>query len=652
MGHSLQRKRSAVTGFLALISYFFLFVHTQSVNGQQGQITLVSVNSTGSGTGNALSGGTGGFYSFRITPDGRYVLFYSEATDIVPLGAIRASDIFVRDLQTGQTKMVSINMTGSSGSSRFGLISDNGRFVAFTGFVNNLVNNDTNSSQDVFLRDMESGTTKLVSLNAAGTASGALGGSDLLDITPDARFIVFSSHAVDLTSHPDGNDLGTDIYVRDVVNNVTKLVSVNSAGTASGNGTSFGGKISADGRYVVFTSQASDLVANDTNTRDVFVRDLQTNTTKRVSTNAAGNGGGNGESFGGIVDKGGRFVVFATRATNLSALPDTNQFAEVFIYDIQADSKRLLTVNATGTGTGGGAALAGNDHGVEYSISADGRFVAFMSQQTSLVTNDTNRTGDDVFLYNIATQTKSLVSVNLAGTSGASGGSFKPTISDDGRYVAFESMANDLVSTADEPGGFTTDIFLRDVVKGETYLVSLNRAGTRTGNRSSFQPLITSDGKRLVFLSLASDLITNDLNGFDEDVFVFSLSNPAAPLLLKEESSERAIALDSVTHVAGPFPLLNPFNFSEDQRTRISLFVWGLDLLPGEDKTAVTVNAEDSQHTVFPLTVEHVGAQDGLPGTKQVVVKLPDGVVGPADLWVTVTLRGLTSNRALVKIKS
>ena len=653
MGRSLlQPQRSALrcACFLALISYFLLFIHSKAVTGQQGQLTLVSVNSTGTGSGNARSGDLN---LFRITPDGRYVLFYSEATDIVPLGAIRSQDLFVRDLQTGKTKLVSINTSGtaSTGGATFGLISDNGRFVAFTGFTNNLVNNDTNSSQDVFLRDMESGTTKLVSLNAAGTASGALGGSDLLDITPDARFILFSSHAVDLTSDPDGNGLGTDIYVRDVLNNVTKLVSVNSAGTASGNGTSLEGKISADGRYVVFTSLASDLVANDSNTRDVFIRDLQTNTTKRVSTNAAGDGGGNGESFGGIVDKGGRFVVFATRATNLSTLPDSNQLAEVFIYDIQTDSKRLITMNTTGTGTGDGIVLAGQDHGVQFNISADGRFVVFMSQQTNLVTNDTNHTGDDIFLYNIATHAVSLVSVTPGGNSGASGGSFRPTISDDGRYVAFDSLANELVSTPDEPIGFTTDVFLRDVVKRETYLVSINNAHTRTGNRSSFQPLMTSDGKRLVFFSDASDLITNDLNGFDEDVFVFSLPNPGAPVLLKEESSDRAIALDSVTQIADPFPLLNPFNFSTDQRSRISLFVSGLDLLPGEDKSAVSVNAEDAQHTLFPLTVEYVGEQAGLPGTKQVVIKLPDAVVGPSDLWVTVTLRALTSNRALVKIK-
>jgi len=272
-----------------------------------------------------------------------------------------------------------------------------------------------------------------------------------------------------------------------------------------------------------------------------------------------------------------------------------------------------------------------------------------MSQQSGLVTNDTNGNGDDIFRYNIATQTKSLVSVNLTGTSGVTGGSFRSTISADGRYIAFDSLANDLVSTADEPSGFTMDVFLRDMMRGETYLVSVNSAGTRTGNGFSFQPLLTADGKRLVFFSRASNLITNDLNGFVEDVFVFTLSNNGAPLLLRDEDSGRAIALDSVTQVADPLPLLNFNNFSSDKRSRISLFVWGLELQPNEDKSVVTVNLENAQGSTFTPTVEYVGDQPGLPGTKQVVIRLPDGATG--DLWATVSLRNLTSNRALLKLK-
>ena len=104
-----------------------------------------------------------------------------------------------------------------------------GRCVAFTSFAPNIVANDTNSSPDVFIRDMDQGVTRLVSINAAGTTSGALGGSNLVDMTPDGRFIVFSSQATDLTAQPDANGFGQDIYVRDTVNNVTKLVSINTA---------------------------------------------------------------------------------------------------------------------------------------------------------------------------------------------------------------------------------------------------------------------------------------------------------------------------------------------------------------------------------------------------------------------------------------
>jgi Tol biopolymer transport system component len=641
--------RTARQNHLAgLVLCVLMLLSAAEVAGQQ-HPTLVSVNSAGTGSGNARSGD---FNTYRISSDGRYVVFYSEATDLVPLGAIRASDIFVRDLQTGTTTMVSINAAGtaSTGVSSFGLITDNGRYVAFNSFANNIVTNDTNSSPDVFLRDLQAGTTRLVSINAAGTASAKSGGG-LIDMTPDGRFITFSGQAEDLTPHPDGNGLGSDIYVRDTVNNVTSLVTVNTAGTASGNGSSFGGSISADGRYVVFTSSSSDLVANDTGTRDVFLRDIQAGTTIRLSNNAAGTAGGNNSSSDGVIDRGGRFVVFGTMASDLSTLPDTNNLADIFIYDVQAGTKRLITVNAAGTATGNGLGTGFFQHVVHYSISDDARFVAFMSQSGNLVTNDTNGNGDDIFRYEVATQAKSLVSVNLAGTSGISGGSDNPTISADGRFVAFNSLANDLVNVADETNGATHDVFVRDMVAGQTYLASVNSAGTRTGNGFSFQPFISADGTRLVFHSRAGNLITNDLNDILEDVFVFTIASNGGPVLLTEQNTQRAVALDSVTQTRDPFSLVNLFNFSSDRRTRVSLFVWRLDLLPGDDASAVTAQAEDEQGSVYPLTVEYLGATPALNEVTQVVVKLPVGVSAPADLWITISLRGATTNKALIKIK-
>lgn len=630
----------------ALAVWVLILLAAASVSGQHP--TLVSFNSAGTGSGNARSGDLG---RYRISADGRYVLFYSEASDIVPLGATRANDIFVRDLQTGTTKMVSINAAGtaSSGVSSFGLISDNGRYAAFTSFANNITTNDTNSSPDVFLRDLQTNTTRLVSINAAGTASAA-GPSELIDFTPDGRFITFSSGAQGLTSQPDGNGLGTDIYVRDMLNNVTTLVSINLAGTASGNGFCFGGSISADGRYVVFTSDASNLVANDTSTRDVFVRDLQTGTTTRISTNTAGTAGGNNQSSSGVIDAGGRFIVFFTNATDLSTLPDTNNLADIFIYDLQTRSNRLITSNVAGTATGNGLAPGISNHGVTFTISRDARFVSFMSQSGNLVSNDTNGNGDDVFLYDTTTHAKSLISVNLAGNSGTTGGSDDPFISADGRFVAFDSFANDLVSTPDETNGFTSDVFVRDVVAGKTYLASINQAGSRTGNGFSIQPSISANGTRLVFSSRASNLIGNDLNGVAEDVFIFDIPGSTSPVLLTEGNTQRAIALDSVTQMRDPFSLMTALNFSSDQRTRVSLFVWRLPIEPGDDASTVLVQAEDAQNNLYVLPVEFLGSMSSPSQVSHVIVRLP-GSAATGDLWLTISLHGVSTNRAFITIR-
>ena len=637
---------------MAVLGLAIVLLLNTAIAAAQQHPTLVSVNHAGTGSGNRHSGS---FRGYGISADGRYVVFNSEASDLVPIDASANGDVFVRDMQTGTTVLVSINAAGTASGnngSGFGIISANGRYVAFMSGSTDIVTvNDTNTSGDVFLRDLQAGTTKLVSINAAGTASGMLGGSQLLDMTPDGRFVTFYSHAKDLTSHPDGNGLGTDVYVRDTVNNTTQLVTVNAAGTASGNGTSFNGSISSDGRYVVFTSHSSDLVPNDTDTRDVFIRDLQAGTTTRLSTNAAGTDGGNGESSNPFIDRGGRFVVFHTHATDLSTLPDNNDLADLFIYDVQAGTTRLITSNVAGTSTGNPILPGFSEHFLEYCISDDGRFVAFLSQSKDLVTNDTNGNHDDIFRYDISTKTKTLVTVNLAGTSGTVGGSFSPSISADGRIVAFQSLANDLVNVADHVNGFTTDVFVRDMMAGQTFLASINNAGTRTAVEPSFAPIISADGTRLVFHSRATDLVPNDLNGFAEDVFAFDLLGDGPPVLLTEENTDRAVALASVIQTRDPFPLIHPLNFAPDQRTRVSLFVWRLELLPGENASAVTVMAENDGGQFFSLPVEFVGSVPGITNVKQVIVKLSDGITGPTSLRVKVTLRGVSSNTGVIGIK-
>ena len=625
---------------------FILLVAAAPAIGQQ-HPALVSINAAGTASGNNISGD---FNRYSITPNGRYVVFWSQANDLVS-PSNGGSDIFVRDLQTGTTKLVSVKLpnTFSGGVSNFGLSSDNGRYVAFTSFAPNIVANDTNSSPDVFIRDMDQGVTRLVSVNAAGTASGALGGSNLIDMTPDGRFVVFSSQATDLTAQTDANGFGQDIYVRDTVNNVTKLVSINTAGTTTGNGTSGGGSITSDGRYVAFTSEASNLIANDNAIRDVFLRDLQAGTTIRLSTNAAGTAGGDDGSDTALIHRGGRFVVFDTRATNLAPVPDVNSLSDIFLYDLQTGTKRLLTMNAAGNATGGGISIAFSNTGVQYNISADGRFVVFTSQSPDLVGNDGNGGHSDVFRYDVAAQTKTLVSVNLTG-GGAVSGSFSPSVSANGRFVAFHSLANNLVSFPDEPAGFTNDIFVRDMQSGQTTVVSINAAGTRTADGFSFQPVISADGSRLVFFSRATDIVTNDTNGFREDVFVYtqtSVNN--GPSLLLDDDGLHALALESVTQVRGPFTLAPQVEYGTDGRTRISLFVSKLNLQPGDNASSLIVTAEDQQGTVHPVTVEHVAALAGADDITQVIVKLPQ-VTAPSELMFKITLRTATTNTGWIKV--
>ena len=189
------------------------------------------------------------------------------------------------------------------------------------------------------------------------------------------------------------------------------------------------------------------------------------------------------------------------------------------------------------------------------------------------------------------------------------------------------------------------------MMAGQTFLASINHAGTRTAVEPSFAPIISAAGIRLVFYSRATDLVPNDLNGFAEDVFAFDLLGVGPPVLLTEENTDRALALDSVIQTRDSFPLIHPLNFAADQRTRVALFVWRLQLLPGEDASAVTVMAENDGGQFFSLPVEFVGSVTSISGVKQVIVKLPDGIRGPNSLRVKVTLRGVSSNTEVIGIK-
>jgi Ca2+-binding RTX toxin-like protein len=405
-------------------------------------ITRVSVDSAGN---QAIDNSV----SPSISADGRFVAFDSNASNLVPGDTNNTFDIFVRDVLTNTTTRVSVNSAGNQGNnfSLFPSISADGRFVAFDSNASNLVPGDTNNTTDIFVRDLSTNTTTLVSVSSSGDRGNGYSSASLTSISADGRFVVFESDATNLVPGDTNNE--RDIFVRDLLTNTTTLVSASSSGER-GNNDSLSNSISANGRFVAFRSFATNLVPGDTNnTSDIFVRDLLTNTTTRVSVDSAGNQGNyTSENFPSI-SADGRFVAFQSYATNI--VPgDTNNQSDIFVRDLSTNTTTLVSVSSSGDRGNGRSALPsisadgrfvtfesdatnlvpgdtnnrqdsfvrdlltntttrvsvsssgdqGNDLSIPSSISPDGRFVAFASQASNLVPGDTNN-AVDVFVVDL-----------------------------------------------------------------------------------------------------------------------------------------------------------------------------------------------------------------------------------------------------------
>jgi len=398
----------------------------------------VSVSSSG-------AQGNSGSWISSISADGRFVAFYSGASNLVPGDTNGVPDIFVRDRLTGTTERVSVSSAGEQGNGWSGgaSISADGRFVAFYSWASNLVPGDTNGVPDIFIRDRLTARTERVSVSSAGEqGNGRPGGAS---ISADGRFVAFVSDASNLA--PGDTNAWADVFVRERLTDRTERVSVSSSG-AQGNSHSGSVSISADGRFVAFDSRATNLVPGDTNGRDdVFVRDRLTGRTERVSVSSAGEQG-NSVSYAPSISADGRFVAFASRASNL-APGDTNGYDDVFVRDRLTGTTERISVSSAGA--------QGNYESWWPCISADGRFVAFHSPASNLAPGDTNGCYD-IFVRDRLTGTTERVSVSSSGAQG-DGDSCAPSISADGRFVGFVSSASNLV-----PGDTNgmCDTFVRD----------------------------------------------------------------------------------------------------------------------------------------------------------------------------------------------
>jgi len=404
-------------------------------------ITRLSVDSAGNQGNQSPT-----FSSPSISADGRFVAFFSDATNLVPGDTNNTIDIFVRDTLTNTTTRVSVNSEGNQGNSLSWRpsISGDGRFVVFSSDASNLVPGDTNNSRDIFVRDTLTNTTTRFSVDSAGAQANE--SSHDPSISADGRFVAFASDASNLV--PGDTNSKDDIFVRDILTNTTTRVSVDSKGNQV-NASSSHSSISTDGRFVAFESRASNLVPGDTNDNsDIFVRDTLTNTTTRVSVDSAGNQPNKGANNPSI-SANGRFVAFDSYSSNL--VPgDTNDNSDIFVRDTLTNTTTRVSVDS-----------AGNQANYDcwgMSISADGRFVAFSSYSSNLVLRDTNN-ASDVFVRDTLTNTTTRLSVGSEGNQ-ANESSHAPSISADGRIVVFDSEASNLVP---EDTNNTWDVFATEI---------------------------------------------------------------------------------------------------------------------------------------------------------------------------------------------
>jgi hypothetical protein len=399
---------------------------------------------------------------------------------------------------------VSTGNTQANNNSFQPALNENGQFVVFHSFANNLVPGDTNSNLDVFVRNRQTGETTRVSVATGGTQGNDA--SRAADVSADGNLVAFESDATNLVAGDTNGE--RDIFVHDRQAATTTRVSV-ATGAVQANNDSLNASLSGDGRFVVFESEATNLVAGDTNNRnDVFVHDRQTGTTTRVSV-ATGGAQADGNSVLPAISTDGRFVAFHSTATNLVA-GDTNGISDVFVHDRQTgETTRVSVATGGGQGTGSGPAPA-----FAPAISEDGRFVAFESSLTNLVTGDTN-VQPDVFVHDRQTVTTTRVSVPTGGSPQANLDSVEPDISGDGRFVVFLSFATNLV-----PGGTSGigDVFVHDRQTNTTNQMSVSTGGVK-GNDFSCNPAISQDGRIVAIFSDATNLIVGDTNGA-RDIFI------------------------------------------------------------------------------------------------------------------------------------
>jgi len=428
--------------------------------------------------------------------------------------------------------LVSVSSSGaqSSQGSYYPALNEDGRYVAYWSKATNLVTGDTNGKDDIFLFDSVTKKTTRVSVDSNGNQGSDHSGAP--SINGNGRYIAYASVASNLVS---GDTNGkSDIFLYDTVTKTTKRVSVDS-NRLQANGDSKSPSISANGRYVSYWSTANNLVSGDTNNfRDVFIYDTVTANTSRVNVNSSAIQG-NGDSQYPSISWDGRYVAYWSNGTNIVS-GDSNNRSDIFVYDTSTKTNRRISVSSSG--------IQGNQSSVDQAISGDGRYAAYTSWATNLVAGDTNLKSD-IFVFDTFTSRTRRVSVDSNGTQG-DGNSYSASISGDGRYVTYHSESTNLVP---RDTNANVDVFAYDLVTGKTLRLSEDSNGN-PGNGASYYPSISGNGAYVAYESDSDNLVPGDSNGF-RDVFVKNINfNPQASLAFGSANymvNENGTSVNAVT---------------------------------------------------------------------------------------------------------
>jgi TolB protein len=394
-------------------------------SGAATRAALVSRTTGGMAANGNSSVGPGG----ALSGNGKLVVFHSRAANL-PGGDGVTDRAYVRNMSTGTTRLVSKANDGSpaNGSVRDPAISADGRFVVFTGTGSGLPG--ANGHFQVWIRDLSAGKTRLVSRSDDGEPGDGNSGGNSPGVSAHGRFVVFPSYAANL---PGGDGTGR-VYVRDVERGTTILVSRTNGG-APAEGYIYGQAISGDGRFVTFQSSDPDLPGGDGHTH-IYLRDLERRRTiliDRKTNGAIADGDSNYPS----ISADGRFVEFESDASNLPGVAEPGNY-QVYLRDRISKTTKLVSRNTAGAPQDGGA-FSGH-------ISSDGRYVAFIADGTNLPGG--HGATALVYLRDMKEKRTRLLS-KAADGSPADGPSQDPSISNDGRFVAFMSLADNLPGNDD-----------------------------------------------------------------------------------------------------------------------------------------------------------------------------------------------------------